>query len=195
MHFTNLLAGSALIYFTDAFKVPKGTTDGFYKVHLNAQGQEIHQRVSNFETEATPAEVSIVKRTRIEKREPLWSRWCGCGNELNHGNCDDAVQDLKDQMGSTVWVIGPQAAFYSIRGDAVAFSCNTRDDVDALTTADWVTMAAEVATYYCGWYIAGTGQWNWIDPNFNSTVMGYMIWGDGVDFCGNAEASSSLDCW
>lgn len=193
MRFINILAGSALFPFTGAFQVPKGTTDGFYKVHRHAQGQEIHERVSNFETEATPAEVSVAKQSRIEKRESHWFTWCGCGIELNHGNCDDAVQDLKDQMGSTFWVVGPQTAFYSIRGDAVAFSCNNADG-DALTSADWMTQAAEVVTRSCGWYIAGTGQWAWITPGANSTDMGYMIWRDGVDFCGDAQGSPDWKC-
>jgi hypothetical protein len=194
MHFTNLLAGSALVYLASAFKVPKGTTDGFYKVHLNAKGQEIHERVSNFEAEATPAEVSIVKRSLKEKRERHWETFCGCGIELNHDNCDDAVQDLKDQMGSTVWLVAPHTAFYSIRGDAVAFSCNNGDVGDALTSGDWVTEAAELVTRGCGWYIAGTGKCLFITFDLNTTDMGYMIWSDGVDFCGNAEASSDWQC-
>ncbi|RBR20151.1 uncharacterized protein FIESC28_05430 [Fusarium coffeatum] len=102
MHFTNFLVGSVLCYLVTAFKVPKGTTDGFYKVHLNANGQEIHERVSSLADEATPAGVSIAKRALKEKREWRWNTWCGCGIELNHDNCDDAVQDLKDQMGSAV---------------------------------------------------------------------------------------------
>ncbi|KAM0236636.1 hypothetical protein ACHAP5_009322 [Fusarium lateritium] len=194
MHLTNVLAGSALVYLAGAFKVPEGTTDGFYKVHLDAHRKEIHERVSSLKNEGTPADVSIAKRSLKEKRERYWSQWCGCGIELNHDNCDDAVQDLKDQMGSTVWFVGPRSAFYSIRGDAVAFSCNT-GHLDALTSADWVTESADVVTDHCGWYVAGTGRCDYVTFEANTTDMGYMIWRDGVDFCGNAEASSSWNCW
>lgn len=104
MHFAKILASLAFISLTSAFKVPEGTTDGFYKAYISAQGEEIHERVSNVKDHAawpTIPEAKVPEGSALDKRqngERYYSTHCGCGIELNHTNCDDAVQDLKNQM-------------------------------------------------------------------------------------------------
>jgi hypothetical protein len=40
----------------------------------------------------------------ILKRSVRGQIWCGCGYTMNPGNCDAAVQDLKNQMGKSAYL-------------------------------------------------------------------------------------------
>ncbi|RFN51332.1 hypothetical protein FIE12Z_4386 [Fusarium flagelliforme] len=203
MHFARILASLALISHTSAFRVPAGTTDGFYKVYLNAQGEEIHERVSDVKDHATSrapaiAEAKVPGETALDKRqngERYYSTHCGCGIELNHTNCDDAVQDLKNQMYDILWYLPAETAFYSIRDDVVAFSCNITPDSWYAQSAEFVTEILGWVTNECGWYIAGTGSFFTRQGGFFSTTyIGYMVWRNGVDFCHDSIRSDRSQC-
>ncbi|KAF2150018.1 hypothetical protein K461DRAFT_323510 [Myriangium duriaei CBS 260.36] len=192
------------------FKFPAGLGDGTYAVSYDAKGNEAHTLLNS--TLSSPAQIEAgkiqainhlakqdeamiagrggkVRRGMQEKRGAL-STYCGCGIYMDHGNCDAAVEDLKQQLdrGSgddKGGYIEANQAWYSIRGNAVAFICEDwraqnwrRDDV----TNDLAEVTRE-----CGWYVAGT-----LDGFFAD--VGYMIYTPGLDFCGHATGSPVQKC-
>lgn len=129
--------------------------------------------------------------------------WCGCGFDMNHDNCDAAVADLIEQTGHGDGVsCNFMDNYYSIRGDVVAFACN--DHLGSIETAsgkfqwtDWqLTTSYAAITKLCGWYIAGTNNWDggWWAIDFNTPNIGYMRWSEGLDFCYNAVSSGASSC-
>ncbi|KAI9162987.1 insecticidal toxin complex protein [Paramyrothecium foliicola] len=72
-----------------------------------------------------PLEESFPKDFQFVQKRATGHSFCGCGFNLNHGDCDAAVADLKEQVSraGTLW-LGGGLCWYSIRGAAVAFICN-----------------------------------------------------------------------
>ena len=96
MRFINIAAFLALVASTQAWVIPKGTTDGIYAVAVGDDGVEVHTKI---------AEASSELPFNVSDANPLDRRgdgriWCGCGFNLNPGNCDAAVADLKSQLGT-----------------------------------------------------------------------------------------------
>lgn len=129
--------------------------------------------------------------------------WCGCGFDMNHGNCDAAVADLIEQTGHGDGVscnLGD--SYYSIRGDVVAFACNNwptsvDTSADKFQWTDWqLTNSYATITKLCGWYVAGTNNWDggWWKIDFNTPNIGYMRWSEGLDFCYDATISPRGSC-
>lgn len=126
--------------------------------------------------------------------------WCGCGYNLNHGDCDAAVSDLKRQTGGGQ-SIAMGLAFYSIRGGVVAFSCATWPD-SSDTYGDpfeWdveeITLSLAAITKLCGWYVAGTANYmDWGATDWNSPLIGYMQYYNGLDFCYAANGAAAGRC-
>lgn len=123
--------------------------------------------------------------------------WCGCGIELNHGNCDAATWDLESQIGENGSThTDTNFAYYSNRGDVVAFACPTgwhNGDWQTLYSAAGARNAFADVTNSCGWYIAGTSTL-YADDGLDRPDYGYMVYRAGLDFCHDARGSSRHDC-
>ncbi|KAF4217646.1 hypothetical protein CNMCM8980_005733 [Aspergillus fumigatiaffinis] len=74
------------------------------------------------------------------------------GFTRNHGDCDRAVQNLKNQFGGGTVRIGPNLAWYSISGSVVAFACN-KVAAQAEASADRLTRALQGITERCGCFV------------------------------------------
>ncbi|GIC89715.1 uncharacterized protein Aud_006140 [Aspergillus udagawae] len=171
------LAASAKL--ATCFKIPEGTTDGVYKAYINENGVEVHEPL-------LPED--IVPVTDSEQLEPAhfdmamaadpsfsaW--WCGCGITMNHGDCDAAVQALKNQFGSGTVQIGANLAWYSISGSVVAFACN-KVNARAEASADRLTRSLQSITDRCGWYVPGTTRGT-LGVSTLEISMGQAILGD-----------------
>ncbi|GFF33811.1 hypothetical protein IFM58399_03668 [Aspergillus lentulus] len=156
-----LLALAASAKLATSFEIPEGMMDGVYKVYLNENGVEVH--------------------------EPLLQRI----SSKNHGDCDRAVQNLKNLFGGGTVRIGPNLAWYSISGSVVAFACN-KVAAQAEASADRLTRALQGITERCGWYVPGTTRFVtnlWLDP-----YWGYMNYHPGLDFCAASTSSRSDRC-
>lgn len=166
-----------------AFKIPAGAVDGFYRAWVDTDGTE-HQELV---TEALPAGES--KRSypavlsSVQKRDN--DIHCGCGRRLAGGDCDNAVTDLRGQLGSGASITG-HTAYYAIRGDVVVFVCNPSAYTATISGNDAANAFAHI-TRECGYYIAGTES--------HETNIGYMLkYENGGNFCGAAAASSAHHC-
>jgi hypothetical protein len=101
MHVRNLLrvaALTSLTTLTSAYTIPPGTNDGFYWVHIDEGGVEIHEMVASLPHREAAPDLSdpaniLLARTQYQ------TVYCGCGNNIDHGNCDDAVSVLENNIG------------------------------------------------------------------------------------------------
>jgi hypothetical protein len=193
-----LLAFAALV--ATAFQIPEGTPDGFYVAYYDASGHEVHQPVTpdmisqviDHETVAS----NLVSRpypvpTTSKRQTNFWETWCGCGIEVNHGDCDAAVADLKFQTRDRVR-IEARMAYYSIRGSAVAFACNLTGQT-AVISDEGVGLSTQHITSNCGSYIAGTALHHF-DSTAEFPFTGYMRYSSGLDFCAASTSSTSNHC-
>ncbi|KAH8883328.1 hypothetical protein GQ53DRAFT_430442 [Thozetella sp. PMI_491] len=194
---------------THAFKVPEGATDGFHMAYYDEDGQEVHLRNPDQTTvdahplaARTPPVVPKPERNLLlAARDDEWRYHCGCGIEMNHGDCDAAVADLTHQLDTSSISICPGLTFYSIRGSVVAFACNFGDSIqcESATGQQYGDMLKAI-TSRCGWYVPGTyrnGQYYWDDTNLISWNIdyGYMRSSEnGGNFYGAAEASGAEHC-
>jgi hypothetical protein len=94
-----------------AFTLPAGLPSGNYAAYYNATGHEVHVRASELNRRDIGGYIPAhrAKRSKInvmEKRQDLseagFSVYCGCGFNLDHGNCDAAVAGLESQFPSTL---------------------------------------------------------------------------------------------
>ncbi|PKX97009.1 uncharacterized protein P174DRAFT_448681 [Aspergillus novofumigatus IBT 16806] len=189
-----LLALAASAKLATSFKIPEGMMDGVYKVYLNENGVEVHEPllpediVQVTDPESEQHEAALFERAA----DPSFAvTYCGCGITMNHGDCDRAVQNLKNQFGGGTVRIGPNLAWYSISGSVVAFACN-KVAAQAEASADRLTRALQGITERCGWYVPGTTRFVtnlWLDP-----YWGYMNYHPGLDFCAASTSSGSHSC-
>ncbi|KAH8881821.1 hypothetical protein GQ53DRAFT_886778 [Thozetella sp. PMI_491] len=187
-----------------AISVPAGKAEGLYRVFRDSAGVEFHEYLGLNTTVDPQAGPYIQER---QENTPFGvgviTTSCGCGYNLVHGDCDAAVQDLKNQVGGGT-VIGWTAAYYSIRGAVVAFACNDdsyeadtdpNDSDSGLASADQLTAAYSYITGQCGWYVAGSLVYYDLFPtNYLFPQLGYMQYYDGVDFCGDAFNDPLTHC-
>jgi hypothetical protein len=168
--------------FSQAFIIPSDTTEGVYKV-VTADGSEVHTRIANI---VNHSNASLDNSDALDRRDN-GQYWCGCGLNMNAGNCDAAVSDLKYQLDSYGAIPAGQS-YYSIRGDVVAFACN-RDTNNPSQPWDgsYFGVVAAGITSQCGNYIAGSYQ------AFN-TIFGYMRYSNGINFCADSTNSPSNRC-
>lgn len=137
-----LLASVALfLAAASSFKLPAGLDDGFYRVYLDSNGNEIHEPANA--TMLTPLSKPVPRISKASARTPFDARrsgslaprfgqgvlqsWCGCGFNMNPGDCDAAVADIKNQVnipGQDGVLIPWGMSYYSIRGSVVAFACD-----------------------------------------------------------------------
>jgi hypothetical protein len=122
MHLLLLITTSlaSLAPFASAFTLPEGLTNGIYAAYYNATGHEVHVRASDLtrlsaKTFARPNHA--IRSNRLEKRQDAGSEiYCGCGFNMNHGDCDNAVAMLKSQFPAFV---NGGVNFYSISNSVV----------------------------------------------------------------------------
>ncbi|KAF2150019.1 hypothetical protein K461DRAFT_296413 [Myriangium duriaei CBS 260.36] len=179
--------------------MPAGLADGTYKAYHDDKGNEVHVLLnSTLSSPAAleagrPAPTKTFVGAKYPRTTPAWKSYqtyCGCGFNMDHGNCDAAVEDLKQQFDRAkdnegVALVEAQTSWYSIRGNAVAFVC--QGNLGTGWTRDQFTNDALAITQNCGWYVAGT-----VDGKFSDA--GYMIYNPGLDFCGHATSSSQFFC-
>ncbi|PNP51213.1 hypothetical protein THARTR1_08117 [Trichoderma harzianum] len=92
-------------------------------------------------------------------------------------------------------------AFYAIRGGVVAFSCATWPDSNDTwgDPFEWdveeITLSLAAITKLCGWYVAGTANYmDWASTDWNSPLIGYMQYFNGLDFCKAANGAAAGRC-
>ncbi|KAF3922131.1 hypothetical protein AA313_de0206012 [Arthrobotrys entomopaga] len=188
MQLTNVLAVLALaVASTKAIAIPNNLSEGVYQTYTDENGKVITEKL---DTRLTTVGGTSSPSSPL-KRSPDYY-FCGCGFNMNPGNTDAAVADIKNQL-NNIGFNGtpPGRSVYSIRGDGnqrvVAFLCN-RD------SANWAVLGNQFGGYLaeitgrCGRYIAGTYS------NNNKYVAGYMRYGDGLDFCGASTTSPAHSC-
>jgi hypothetical protein len=108
-----------------AFTLPAGLTSGNYVAYYNATGHEVHVKASELNQQdiASYSPVHRAKRSNtsiIEKRQDLgddgYTIYCGCGFNMNHGDCDAAVAGLEAQFPGT---LNGGLSWYTIRNSVV----------------------------------------------------------------------------
>ncbi|KAF2748172.1 hypothetical protein M011DRAFT_476786 [Sporormia fimetaria CBS 119925] len=191
MHFSKLLALFSLSTAIQAFTIPPGTSDGVYAVKLLDDGTYEHIKLAEpslGKRDPLALQISPQPESSLERRG-RGQLWCGCGNNMNHGDCDAAVDDLKNQLRGG-GCCGGFLNYYSIRGSVVAFACNRNGDNVSRGDGDFSWAIGEI-TNRCGWYVAGSfdaGDWDY------QMIMGYMIYHPGLDFCGMSTSSPHGSC-
>jgi hypothetical protein len=108
-----------------AFTLPAGLPSGNYAAYYNTSGHEVHVRASELDRRDvgsySPAHRAKRSDTNfIEKRQDLgdsgYSTYCGCGFNLDHGDCDAAVAGLEAQFPGT---LDGGLAWYTIHNSVV----------------------------------------------------------------------------
>jgi len=207
---------SALAVLTTAATLAPDLPDGVYHTYTDERGLEFHTQLSqaikddNIPLRSWTHEPHSPNSTAISPAfNPMLSKrdksdcgdtgvgftWCGCSFPVNHNDCDQAVADLKNQVGPAGIVPAVGHAYYSIRGSVVAFECaSTKTEVGKSLTIQGITNAAGWITNKCGWYIAGTFYPYSGGLTVEGYGVGYMQYTSGLDFCANAIASSQWCC-
>lgn len=93
MHLTSIAVTAILAASVSAWKIPRGTADGFYSARLDAKGVEVHTKLE--EIAASIPQMSLVRRVNRRSEGQVF---CGCGFDMDHGNCDAAVEGMKGQL-------------------------------------------------------------------------------------------------
>ncbi|KAH8884741.1 hypothetical protein GQ53DRAFT_751671 [Thozetella sp. PMI_491] len=192
MRFALALVAPILASAVSGFTLPAVKRDGVFRAYYDENGVEVHEELTpDMLVTEIPANVTFLASSKVpslDKRATSGTDqvYCGCGFDMNHQNCDDAVQNMKDQTGGGV-AIPPRQSYYAIRGAVVDFACNYQSDYSLWVWADQIGDIAARITNSCGWYIAGSvGE--------AAYGVGYMRYSTGLDFCGNALSSSAHSC-
>ncbi len=199
-HFMMQLSSLALLGISAlclAISLPDNITDGVFAVTTDDNGNEIHERISGpivtLDNAPPPHRVDGSRDVSTASRTVIFHTWCGCGIGLDHGQCDAAVADLKNQLGRNAREWWTATAWYSIRGGVVAFACNPGSG--RTWAADFlVGETLEAVTKKCGWYIAGTGLREVINSGDDEALIGYMRHHPGLDFCKASTSSPVNHC-
>lgn len=200
----------SLIAIASAFKIPEGQPGGTYVAFYDGQGVETHMPVdewkrsehykntTSLEVRTESSSAAAIAKPKVHPRQTCntcrYNVWCGCGFEVDHSTNDQAVADLKAQLGSGHDVPGG-TAFYSYRdpdpnkAKTVAFACG--GGKGARVTANDVSSAAYAITQSCGWYIAGTMAGAYSD--FGNVYIGYMRYTHN-DFCKDSTSAGTRWC-
>ncbi|KAH8689829.1 hypothetical protein BGW36DRAFT_364573 [Talaromyces proteolyticus] len=229
MVLAKLFGIASLTGYISALTPPKGLNDGSYRAYIDHLGREVHElvalpngdkldssEVTQFVTDENALKTLTSRadnfspdRKTISKRyyessqygfgDGILDIYCGCGFNLDPGNCDAAVADLKNQVGSDAQ-IPMNMAWYSIRGNVVAFACTRPESIDNYnkpsdSDANYLTISYEDITHFCGWYVAGTAMYVpfWA-TEYNQPYVEYMQYYDGLDFCYQSTGSSEDHC-
>ena len=198
-----------------AFTLPANIQNGVYRTYYDKDGQEVHELLqahepNNITVRRDLEEPSLAKR--IPNPNTAYS--CGCGYTLNHENCDNAVNGLKNYVNqhpdptfsSGCYDLALYTTTWTYVNDVVAFLCNpgtptAGDDVtDYGVCSNDITNSLAAVTNHCGWYIAGTeAAAAWV-PSVDGSInilnyyyTGYMRYSPGLNFCGHDWDAGSND--
>ncbi|CAI6330889.1 unnamed protein product [Periconia digitata] len=188
MHITTIVIAAAFAVSASSWKIPTGATNGIYSAHLDAAGVEVHTKLREIPTPSVKKSL-----TRGLSRRYEGQIFCGCGYNMDPGNCNAAVDSMKDGLRNEDGVfsyIPGHMAFYAIRNNVVAFACNRGDGSYPLGANSFGADLAEI-TRYCGLYIAGSYQ---RAPDYAALITGYMRYSDGDDFCAASTGSGAGNC-
>ena len=101
MRFTNIISTFALAASVSAWKIPRNTQDGVYTVDTLEDSTEVHTKIASAadidrSIPESALDISPAPKSELETRG-AHRIWCGCGFDMNRGDCDAAVADLKRQ--------------------------------------------------------------------------------------------------
>ena len=217
MRLLSLFICSGLAAIATAAILAADLPNGVYHAYTDEHGLETHTRLSNDELsprtwthdlQSAKSNSTVLPTANPSPLAPRkiclgWPEpydiYCGCGFELDPHNCDAAVADLKNQVGTSGIIPTVGHAYYSIRGNVVSFICafsNNPPPEGYKVTSQFITDALESVTSSCGRYIAGTNMPLWgdtYDPQ-RGYDLGYMQYTAGLDFCSHARDDSSNCC-
>ncbi|KAJ5623967.1 hypothetical protein N7510_000276 [Penicillium lagena] len=187
-----MIAKSFLIFglaaIGSSFSFPDDLPNGSYRAYYNEAGEEVHELIEASVFNSTSSLPALPKRQYSQSKRDSIQTWCGCDNSMNAGDTNVANAGLADQAAAypTIW---PGTAFYTIQNTAVAFVCNVDDKsanipTDVVSTGSWDISAA------CGLFYAGTSRIQWPE----ALDYGYMNYAPGLEFCQDAEESTSSTC-
>ena len=156
---------------------------GVYRVYNDKEGREVPELLTRSKPEDSNAHdlsnISPVSTNLLSERDDY--RWhhpsCICGEEMNPEDSENALYNIKRQLGS-VAIVQPLMNIYSVSGTVVAFYCNYYEGV-ALQASDyaWVD-SLDAVKQTCGKHVAGTYG---AKDHFSN---GYMTYHEGLNFCG-----------
>ncbi|KFZ17813.1 hypothetical protein V501_01556 [Pseudogymnoascus sp. VKM F-4519 (FW-2642)] len=191
MRFVNIAIGFAMATVAQAFVVPSGTANGVYAVTISEDGKEVHTKISDSTNiqSIQPDDVTTVNKLGDLERRGNGRIWCGCGFNMDPGNCDAAVESLVAQMGPSI--VNPGLSYYSIHDNVVAFACNRNPSTGWLLIGDQYRDALARITGSCGRYIAGATQFG---DDGKELISGYARWREGDDFCASSTSSPANRC-
>jgi hypothetical protein len=100
MHWSVIYQALAAATLGQSLIIPSDiTANGVYKVVTHDDGTEVHTKIADVGSNAFST--SAVDEHDVLKRSSAGQIWCGCGYNMNPGNCDAAVQELKNQLGNS----------------------------------------------------------------------------------------------
>ncbi|KID95092.1 hypothetical protein MAJ_08929, partial [Metarhizium majus ARSEF 297] len=190
MRFVNIATAFAIATVAQAFVIPSHTANGVYAVTIGADGKEVHTKISDSASiqSIQPGGVTPVNKPGDLERREAGRIWCGCGFNMDPGNCDAAVESLVAQMGS---IVNPGMSYYSIHDNVVAFACNRSPNRGWFLIGNQYRDALARITASCGRYIAGATQ---SGDDGQDLISGYARWREGDDFCRGSTSSPVNRC-
>jgi hypothetical protein len=176
-----------------SFTIPPGTPDGYYRAYYDRNGTEVHENIGSGKVkriEQSAGDIIVRQGTGLPPPNYFGEQvWCGCGLNMNTGDCDAAVADLNNQIGYGNTInIDPFESYYSIRGSVVAFACNLTGGEASLDEGNFQATISTV-TQSCGQNVPGTSTVGVLPP-----AVGCMIMYPVLNLCVNSEGSGSDDC-
>ena len=182
-----------------AATVPRSVADGIYGVSLDARGQEVHTRLPDRGNLTSPQDLSTYDRR--EERHNLGrtvddlNTYCTCNVDLKVRDTDDAVIDLRFQLGPG----GKKFDFmsvYSKRGNVVAFACKDPKFQWAQATGNDLGLVMHAIGARCGRYVESSANFKVKEGGTKSAItFGIMrLDSPDLDFCAKATASPKSTC-
>lgn len=108
MRFVSTITVFTLFAWAQAFVIPPGTSDGVYSVFNHEDGTEVHTKISvSSEVRRDATGITPFNEVGALERRQNDRIWCGCGFNMDAGNCDAAVADLKSQMSAQSQLADP----------------------------------------------------------------------------------------
>jgi len=179
----------------DGFYLPANLSSGLYTAYFDDTGKEIHELISTDLPTGSPAPPPLHTRQQYADNAVPYTL-CGCGFDLDVGDCNAAVSVLENWAGNGV-TMSDNTVVYVIDGSVVAFVCSNNGEAGP-TELDSESLVSDysIITSNCGWYIAGTyilmtdaAYWEYL-----SRTSGYMQYINGMNICAAARYSSATSC-
>ncbi|CAG8955762.1 hypothetical protein HYFRA_00011630 [Hymenoscyphus fraxineus] len=150
MHFTAriLLLFSAAASIKASWTVPADQPDGVYSVSVDEAGIAHHELLEP----PTVERRAIVKSAKFSPKPALFSR-ADITINLNHGDTDAVVNNLKSQCGSG-GVMGAHLSYYAKSGQALAYFCNHYSHSNTCYTWEVQDNLVGLGSQVCGSYAA-----------------------------------------